>query len=413
MEKVTDIDIAVVGGGAAGLVAAITAAENRKRVAIFESGTKLGRKILISGNGRCNITNLHADKMGHYHSRDSDFIQGILRQFNLEDTLSFFSDLGIELVEEKRGRLFPRSNQASSVVEVLYDKLRQLDVKVNFDCKITEIEKIGERFSLRGFETELFFAGNVVLACGGVSVEKVGGNSSGLEMASRLGHGVSTLHPGLVPLKSPLTYLKRMKGVKTVAVVRIRGGKGKEGMEDHDDLFFADYGVSGFTILNLSARIVPMLSNGIVQLQVNLFPGKTQRELYNMLQKRWSCNPHRTLNESFTGILNSKLVNVLVEELGYNGKKRVRDIDDEECKKISKSLSEWNIPVKEPRGFDYAEVMIGGVITDGINPQTLESYICPGLFFCGEMIDVHGDLGGYNFQWAWSSGKVAGSNVQL
>lgn len=407
------VDLAIVGGGAAGMVSAITAADRAKRVLILEKGPKLGRKILISGNGRCNITNIDADKMGHYHSIDRDFIQGIIGKFNLEKTISFFSDLGIEFVEEKRGRLFPRSNQAQSVVDVLQDRIQRLNVEVVLNCKVLEIEKDSGRFVIKTAEKDLFAAKNVILASGGVSVEKVGGDQSGLEIASRFGHDISTLHPGLVPLKSPLNYLKRMKGVKTVAVVKIKGGKGKEGIRDHDDLFFAEYGVSGFTILNLSAQIVPMLNNGLVNLEVNLFPGKTQSELRDTLRHRWMCNPHRTLNNSFLGILNSKLVDVLVEQLGFDGQKCVGDIEEDECKQICKSLTSWNIPVNAPRGFDYAEVMIGGVVTHGINPQTLESYICPGLFFCGEIIDVHGDLGGYNFQWAWSSGTVAGRSSSL
>jgi len=411
MEKMTKVDTAIIGGGAAGMVSAITAADRRKRVLILEKGPQLGRKILISGNGRCNVTNIEADKMDHYHSNDRDFIQGIIEKFSLEKTISFFTDLGIELVEEKRGRLFPRSNQAQSVVDVLKDRIQRLNVKVVLNCKVTEIEKYSGGFVIKTGGKELFAAENVILASGGVSAEKVGGDKSGLEIASKFGHDISTLHPGLVPLKSPLSYLKRMKGVKTVAVVKIKGGKGKDGIRDHDDLFFADYGVSGFTILNLSAQIVPMFNNGLVNLEVNLFPGKTQSELRDTLKLRWMSNPHRTLNNSFLGILNSKLVNVLLEQLGFDGQKIVGDIDQEECNKICKSLTSWNIPVNEPRGFDYAEVMIGGVMTHSINPQTLESYICPGLFLCGEMIDVHGDLGGYNFQWAWSSGTVAGSNL--
>ena len=411
MKKESLFDIAVVGGGAAGMVSAISAAENGKYVVVFEQGPKLGRKILISGNGRCNLTNLEADLIEHYHSRDRDFIQGILEKFTLRDTLLFFSNLGIELSEEKRGRLFPKSNQAQSVVDVLADRMQQLNVVVYLNSQVNKLSKVGHTFQIQTKDQKSYSAKNVILASGGKTVEKIGGSRTGLDLASRLGHQISTLKPGLVPLKSPLAYLKRMKGVKTVAIVRIKGSKGSELIRDHDDLFIADYGVSGFTILNLSARIVPMLTTGPVNLVINLFPNKTQNELYSALQLRWEQNPHRTLSLSFTGILNSKLVDVLLNEMGFDGQKIVSKINDVECKRIAESLSNWCVPVTEARGFDFAEVMIGGVNTDEINPETLESYLCEGLYFCGEMIDVHGDLGGYNFQWAWSSGKVAGSHV--
>ena len=411
MKKEFCFDIAVVGGGAAGMVSAISAAENGKHVVVFEQGPKLGRKILISGNGRCNLTNIEADIIDHYHSRDRDFIQGILEKFSLKDTVLFFSNLGIELSEEKRGRLFPQSNQAQSVVDVLADRMRQLNIVVYLNLQVNKLSKDGNTFQIQTKDEKSYSAKNVILASGGTTVAKIGGSRTGLDLASRLGHEISTLKPGLVPLKSSLAYLKRMKGVKTVAIVRVKSVKGKTVIEDHDDLFIADYGVSGFTILNLSARIVPLLTTGPVSLVINLFPNKTKSELYSALKLRWEKNPHRTLSVSFTGMLNSKLVDVLLSEMGFNGQKIVSQIDDAECKRIAEALSNWCVPVTEPRGFDFAEVMIGGVNTDEINPETLESYLCEGLYFCGEVIDVHGDLGGYNFQWAWSSGKVAGSHV--
>jgi len=411
MKKEFCFDIAVVGGGAAGMVSAISAAENGKHVVVFEQGPKLGRKILISGNGRCNLTNIEADIIDHYHSRDRDFIQGILEKFSLKDTVLFFSNLGIELSEEKRGRLFPQSNQAQSVVDVLADRMQQLNIVVYLNLQVNKLSKDGNTFQIQTKDEKSYSAKNVILASGGTTVAKIGGSRTGLDLASRLGHEISTLKPGLVPLKSSLAYLKRMKGVKTVAIVRVKSVKGKTVIEDHDDLFIADYGVSGFTILNLSARIVPMLTTGPVSLVINLFPNKTKSELYSALKLRWEKNPHRTLSVSFTGMLNSKLVDVLLSEMGFNGQKIVSQIDDAECKRIAEALSNWCVPVTEPRGFDFAEVMIGGVNTDEINPETLESYLCEGLYFCGEVIDVHGDLGGYNFQWAWSSGKVAGSHV--
>lgn len=402
-------DTAVLGGGAAGLVAAISAATEGRKVVLFEKGDRLGKKILISGNGRCNITNRTADDVRHYHGAPPPFIQSVLSYLPLSQTLSFFSDLGIEVHEEKRGRLFPQSNQAQSVVDVLADRLQQLGVKICLNTEISAINK-ADYFRLETTEGKVYHAERLIMASGGISAGKMGANGRGMEMAAHLGHEMTELKPGLVALESKEKYLRSMQGVKIVAEVE-PDIPGKNRVIDCDDLLIASYGVSGFTVLSLSARVVPQLKDGPVNLRVNLFPGKSARNISDMLRERWGKNPHRSLEMSFTGLLNKKLVRSLLKHGAFDGEQVVGNINEQTRNNIASLLTEWLIPVHKPRDFEYAEVTIGGIKTGAINPGTLESYVTSGLYFAGEMLEVYGDLGGFNFQWAWASGMLAGKGL--
>ena len=402
-------DTAVLGGGAAGLVAAISAASEGQKVILFEKGDKLGKKILISGNGRCNLTNRTADDVGHYHGAPPSFIKRVLNHLSLDQTLSFFSDLGIEVHEEKRGRLFPKSNQAQSVVDVLADKMEQLGVKVCLHTEICALDP-GKYFKLETTEGQVYQAVRVIIASGGVSAGKMGADGKGMQMAANLGHEITDLKPGLVALESKEKYLRTMQGVKVVAEVQPEI-PGKNRVMDCDDLLIASYGVSGFTILSLSARVVPHLTDGPVNLRVNLFPGQNMQSVSDLLGRRWAKNPHRSLEMSFSGLLNRKLVRSLLKHGSFNGEQVVEKISDKTRDDIANLLTGWSIPVYRPRDFEYAEVTIGGIKTGAINPDTLESYIIPGLYFAGEMLEVYGDLGGFNFQWAWASGMLAGKGL--
>ena len=402
-------DTAVLGGGAAGLVAAISAASDGRNVILFDKGDRLGKKILISGNGRCNITNRTADDVRHYHGASPLFMQTVLNYLPLSHTLAFFSDLGVEVHEEKRGRLFPQSNQAQSVVDVLTDRLQQLGGKICLNTEIISVNK-ADSFRLETTRGRVYQAERLIMASGGVSAGKMGADGRGMEIAVNLGHEMTELKPGLVALESKEKYLRTMQGVKVVAEVEPEI-PGKNRVNDCDDLLIASYGVSGFTILSLSARVVPHLKNGPVNLRVNLFPGKGAPTISDMLRERWEKNPHRSLEMSFSGLLNKKLVRSLLKHGGFDGEQAVRSINAHTRNKIASLLTEWSIPVHKPREFEYAEVTIGGIKTGAINPDTLESYIVPGLYFAGEMLEVYGDLGGFNFQWAWASGMLAGKGL--
>ena len=402
-------DAIVVGGGAAGMMAAIVAAEAGERVVLLEGSGKLGRKILISGNGRCNLTNGDADDRRHYHGTHPHFAHTVLDHFHLEDTLSFFADLGLEFREEKRRRLFPISDQAQSVVDLLEDKMRVSGVEIDTAAKIVDMERDG-RFAVRAADGRRFEGERVILASGGLSLARLGADRSGMDMAVASGHRLTSLEPGLVPLLSPETYLARMQGVKLKAEVSFTTASGRS-ISDTDDLLIAKYGVSGFTILNLSARLVPLLRSGPVELRVNLFPDQSPEAISEKLQQRWQRHPHRTLALSFAGLLSAKLVRSLLVHWGYDLERPVGKIGKRTRWQMAQQLTSWPISVSSPRPFDYAEVTIGGINTSDINPETMESHLVPGLYFAGEMVDIHADLGGFNFQWAWASGVMAGRRL--
>ena len=402
----------MVGGGAAGMLAAIVAAEAGERVTLLEGSGKLGRKILISGNGRCNLTNKAADDLSHYHGTHPRFVRSALDQFRLEETLAFFADLGIEFREEKRQRLFPVSDQAQSVIDLLADRMRCLGVRVETNAKVVDMSRASgtSRFELRDAEGQCYTGARVIMASGGVSLARLGADRSGMDLAVGFGHRLTDLKPGLVPLISPEKYVARMQGLKVRAEVRVTLKGGREAV-DTDDLLFTKYGVSGFTILNLSARLVPELGTQRAVIRVNFFPGRSPEAISQLLKERWLRHPHRSLELSFAGLLSSKLVRPLLNHLGFDSAQRVDQLGKGARWQLAQSLTNWPIAVSGPRPFDYAEVTIGGVCTEDINPDTLESFLVPGLYFAGEMVDIHADLGGFNFQWAWASGVLAGRRL--
>ena len=400
------VDCVVVGGGAAGLLAAAAAATRGERVALLEANRQVGRKILVSGNGRCNLTNRDADAARHYHGGDPAFVRPALSLFPVQASLAFFRDLGIETHEEKRGRLFPRSDQAQSIVEALLDRLQQSRVDLCTEAKVVSLTGpapfVATAADGRGWQAE-----RVVVASGGSSVAKLGADRSGLDLAVALGHRATPLLPGLVPLESDDEYVHAMQGVKVVAAVQAAiPGRGL--VMDTDDLLFTAYGVSGFTVLSLSALVVPLLARGPVTLRVNLLPGQSAEQASELLQERWRRNPHRTLANSFCGLFSNRLVPPFLERFGFPLECRVDSVPKTERWRLAQALTDWPIEVIRPRSFEHAEVTIGGIRTGEVDAHTLESRLVPGLYFAGEVLDVHGDLGGFNFQWAWSSGWLAG-----
>ena len=388
----------VIGGGAAGLMAAIQAAEGGSGVVLLEGSRELGRKILISGNGRCNLLNVDGDDPSHYHGSQPRFVRPSLAVFPVQEALRFFTELGIETKQEKRGRLFPRSDQARSVVDVLADRLATAKVEVHTDVRGERLwRRDGGGFALRGSDGVVREAEQVIMCSGGLSVPKLGADDSGMALVE----GLESADP----------WVLRMQGVKVWARVQAQG-RGRRTIVDTDDLLFAKYGLSGFTILNLSARIVRHLrETGPLDLTVSLLPEYSAEEVSELLKARWDRHPHRDLALSLAGVLHHKVTRALLDKAGLEATALSGGVSKRQRWDLACLLTAWPIRVTGPRDFQYAEVTIGGIRTDEIDPHTLQSYVVPGLYFAGEMVDVHADLGGYNFQSAWSSGFVAGRHA--
>ena len=395
----------IVGGGAAGLMAAIAAAEGGDRVTLLEKNDRLGRKILISGNGRCNMLNNNSDHI-HFHGSDPNFARNALGVFSVEETMAFFHDLGIETRVENRGRVFPASNQASSVVRLLEDRVNRAGIKIVHSADAAELHN-KDGFLVRTTEGRDFHAERLIMTTGGTSAPSIGGSDVGIRMACSLGHRCTPVFPGLGPLETQRDTLHKLQGVRALVAVEALVD-GEVVKEDQWEILFRFYGLSGPVIFNLSESVAPFVENDRVSVRINFFPGMTADDLEESLRNRWNRHPHRSAAFSFTGLLPDKISPVLLPLFDVPPDRPAAGISSEEGRRIAEGLTGLEVRVLGSRSFAEAEVMVGGIITDDVDPGTLESKIVPGLFFAGEMLDVHGDLGGYNFQWAWSSGWVAG-----
>ena len=398
--------VAVIGGGAAGLMAAISAAREGRSVVLLEGNHRLGRKILISGNGRCNLTNRDADALEHYHGTYPDFVGAVLGRYSVDDTLTFFAGMGLECKIGTLGRVFPVTDQASSVLNLLEDRLSALGVQIVTDAKVTAL-RLGERFELETGMGDVWSADRVILATGGVSVPKLGADSSGMEMAADLGHNQTPLYPGLVPLCGGDKHIHSMHGAKVNAALSVTTPNG-DVHTDEGDLLFTKYGISGLAVLNLSARIVPDLETGNLECMANLLPGWSPEKVSSNLKERWTRNSHHSVALSLASILPDRIAHGVLELLNIPGETAVSELSKAARWEIANTLTGLLVKIREPRAFEFAEVTIGGIESGDVDPHTMESRLVPGLFLAGEMLNVHGDLGGYNFQWAWSSGYVAG-----
>jgi len=395
----------IVGGGAAGLMAAISAADHGDEVTLLEKNDRLGRKILISGNGRCNMLNTDGD-LSHFHGSNPEFAREALAAFPVEQTLAFFRDLGIETRLERKGRVFPASNQATSVVRLLEDWAVRAGIQVVQEADATQIDR-GDSFKVTTVDGRSFESDRVVLTTGGITAPTLGGSDDGLRMACSLGHRRTRLYPGLGPLETERSSLHKLQGVRAMVEAEALVD-GRVVKRDEWELLFRYYGLSGLVIFNLSEAVAPYVDNHDVSVRINFFPGQDVDQVECKLRDRWNRHPHRSAAFSFTGLLPDKIPPILLSILDMPVDRPAAGISAEEGRRIAEGLTNWEVKVLGSRPLAEAEVMVGGIATDDIDPASLESRLVPGLYLAGEMVDVHGDLGGFNFQWAWSSGWVAG-----
>lgn len=407
-------DIIIVGGGASGLMAAITAKDLGKDVAIVESTDRIGRKILTTGNGRCNISNANiASPYKCYHSFNKDFFSSCLDKFTVEDTRNFFLYLGLPFVELEKGKLYPQSLQASSVVDILRLAIEEKQIPVYTDCKIKFIHKKKNfELSTNNEEYKLFTCSKVILACGGKSASKTGSDGSGYKLAKDLGHNITSTVPGIVQLKLDYPYLKSISGIKFNGNVDILVNN-KLIRSDFGELLFTDYGISGPPILQLSAIASRALEKKQdVKIRIDMMPGKTLEDVENFIHGHLAMFSHRSVSDALIGVINKKLIPTLLKDVGiYNIHTSSFDLDWQLKDLLCKKLKDWTFNCIDTNGFNNAQLTVGGVDTININPLTLESKLVKGLYFCGEILDVNGDCGGFNLQWAWSSGNIVGNSI--
>ena len=399
-------EIAVIGGGASGLMAAITAKKSGKEVIILERKDRILKKVLITGNGRCNITNVNAN-ISNYFGKNISSVENILNRFTPQDTMDFFNELGIVCNEENRGKVYPLSGQASSVVDALRFEAEKLGIKIETEFYVRKIEKDGFKFKIYSEDKKKIEAGRVILAAGGQSYPELGSNGSGFELAKELGHSVTKLSPSIVQLKTEKYQVKGLQGIKTDVAVTAYGDNKKICTYD-GELLFTDYGISGNVVFNISF-VMPLYKN--VEFEIDFMEKFDYNELYEMLKERKRILSHLTMENYFNGMINKKLGQFLSKVSGIEKlSKPVKDLNDSDIRKLCTVLKKYRVKILETTGFKNAQVTAGGVSLDEVNTETLESKIVKGLYFSGEVLDVYGECGGFNLQWAWASGYIAGEN---
>ena len=398
MDKETKIT--VIGGGASGMTAAIFAARKGAKVTVLEQLPKVGRKILATGNGRCNFTNRNID-ISKYHGKNAKFAYSVLSRFGFLDTISFFEDLGLHYTEED-GRIYPASLQASSVLDVLRYEMEHLGVEEVCDAKVDEIKKDGRGFLLRIKGKSPIICDKIIIATGGKANPGLGSKGSGYGLAKSLGHKIVEPFPSLVQIKLEYPYLKRMAGVRLTGRASVIK-EGKLLREDIGEIQFTEYGVSGIPILQLSRQIGEHKEPDVnLVLNIDMFPYISKEDLLQLLIKRCNLRKDKPLDISFIGLINKKLINVILNESGIT---EVRipcsRVSKEQLINIANVMKSWSFKIIGTKSWSEAQVTAGGVDVTDIDNKTLESKITQGLYFAGEIMDIDGDCGGYNLQWAW------------
>ena len=398
--------IAVIGGGASGLMAAIAAAKNGAQVSVYEKMNRVGKKILATGNGRCNYTNMNLSKEC-YHSNDLNLTDEVMNFFGLDKTLSFFEDLGIFPYVDEKGKVYPNSLQASSILDVLRYELKRLKVDEITDFKVTALRKNKGKFSIIGSDTA--DADRVILATGGKASPQFGSDGMGYDLAKSFGHEIIEPFPALVQLKLSGKYFKRLAGIKFDGLVKAYTGN-KLIREEEGEILFTDYGISGPPILQISRKVIEELNKkNKPYISIDMFPHYTKLKLYEILEERFGRIGHKTIEESMIGFINKKLIPVVFYEAGFDNLNRLcGKLNKKEIYIIIDILKEWKFEATGHNSWSQAQSTAGGVKLTEVNPKTLESLKVKGLYFAGEVLDVDGDCGGFNLQWAWSSGYTAG-----
>lgn len=406
-------DLIIIGAGASGLVAAIAAAGCKSKVLVIEKKDTAGKKILATGNGKCNFTNL-VQKPECYRSEDISFVMKVLSAFDLNRTIAFFDDIGI-LAKERNGYLYPNSEQASSVVKALTMECRKLNVEFCYNEAVIDIKQPFYTVITETTDSKRnsYYAKSLIIACGGCASPKLGSDGSGYKLARALGHTIIKPLPALVQLRAADKYCKTVSGVRTEAVVKLFAAN-KMLAEEKGEVLFTDYGISGIPILQISRFAAKALDNNKeLHIKLDLLPILTAKELHNKLKDRIKLNPDRSTEEVLVGLLNHKLAYVIIKEAGLDPYKISARLTGQELSSLAGKIKEFVIHIKATNSFEDAQVCAGGVATAEIDADSMESKLHKGLYFAGEIIDVDGTCGGYNLQWAWSSGYLAGSSAGM
>ena len=397
--------IAVVGGGASGIMAAINAAKGGATVTLFEATSRIGNKILLTGNGKCNFSNLYPDETSYY-CNDKTFIEKTFDKFPAAACKLFFEDLGM-LVKDKNGYLYPLGEQASIVLDILRLALKRYSVCIKTDMKIIRVQKQRKDFILITENGEEYTFDKVIVSTGGRSYPKTGSDGSGYKLAKKMGHHIFPTVPALVQLVGCDDYYKWIAGVRSDGVATLYVDETEVRFE-RGEIQFTDYGISGIPVFQLSRLAAyGLLDKKNVKIVVDVMPDFDIEQLKEMLKKRAGIHKTSTLEEFMCGLSNKKLCLWAIKKAGFKGYEKIDEISYKQVFELVLQLKNMVFHITDTKGYDTAQVTAGGVLTEELD-ENMQSKLVDGLYFVGEMVDVDGVCGGFNLQWAFASGYVAG-----
>ncbi len=402
-------DVIVAGAGAAGMLAAVSAARSGARTAILEHMEEAGKKLLVTGNGKCNFTN-RVQGMEFYRGQDPAFVLPVFQQFGARETIGFFREIGVLSKEKRGGYYYPASEQAQALRRGLLLELERLGVACFYGIGIRRIEKNGKWFV---FDTKQGSCKSkaCILATGGKAAKKTGSDGSGLPYLKGFGHSVTEFLPALVQMQGKQSFLKELAGIRAESVLRLYVD-GAEVANDRGELQFTDFGVSGIPAFQVSRFAVYALKEGKqVHVTVDFAPDLNRRELMEFLERQKLRRTDGRLRDTLSGFLNQKLAPVLLREAGLSEQADFSGCSRRRLSLLAEQVKGLRVDIIGSKSFDHAQVCAGGALTCELFNDTMESRRVPGLFLAGELVDIDGMCGGYNLQWAWSSGWVAGKHA--
>lgn len=409
------VDVIVVGAGASGLLTAIVAARRGKRVLVLEKNAKVGKKLLATGNGKCNIANMRPT-LERFYSQNPKFLPQMLEGYAFQSIKQFFKSIGLELIEAKEGKLFPMSLQASSVVELLAMECELLGIQIELESNVEKITHQGNHFTV-SIQKKNLQSKKVVIATGHCSAPQLGGVLDGLSLARGFGHKVVEHFPTLVQLTSPHkeSYLKRLSGVKIYSRVTLKSAHGT--VQKEGDILFTNYGISGLAILDISRSVMEGLSqNNKLTLELDLMPKMSREQLKALLRKSLVKKSPKALEVWLQGFIHKKLIQTILATLKLEQATESSTVgwlasNQEHLETIVQEIKAFSFTVDGHNGYKGAEVAAGGVDTKEVDAKTMESKRQKGLYFTGEVLDMDGDRGGFNLHLAWVSALRAGESI--
>ena len=403
--------LVVIGAGPAGIMAALTAAEKGIRVLLLERKNQIGGKISVTGDGKGNLTNINLH-WTNYHSCEPEFILPALSEFDFIKTREFFEKLGLKIYIDKKGRAFPYSREAISIQRLLEEYLRRLEVEIITGVNIQEIRKIGYIFEIVLKHAPSLYAQKIVVATGGRAAPQLGATGDGYHWALKLGHHLERQFPALVQLTTNISTLRLLNKLKLTEVVANLFIDDKLITSVKEDLLFLSNGISGTSVFTISRLASEALSRGKkVAVRINFTPDLNREELDNIFFSKKKSESFKPLSLLLQGILPEKLSQFILKKCNIRFDLTIGQLADNEIETIIAHINDFYLPINDTQSWKYAQITCGGISVREVEPKTMESKLVPDLYFAGEILDVDGDCGGYNLQWAWSSGYLAGKSA--